>query len=251
MANTIKHPTEQTKPNTRGQVPFVVNSLGKQIISGAYNSGDTLPIEPELAAILGVGRNALREAVKVLAGKGLISTAPRSGTKVRPREDWNILDPDVLSWYSACEINSPQFILDLTEMRRIIEPEAAELAAMRAERSNIAQIMSAYEAMEKSIKDDDAEAYMIADIDFHDAILMATHNAVLANLRNAITAFLKVNFTVTAKAPTAAADNLERHRKIAWAIAAGDCKKARSITLELLDQNRSIIEGQIKNQTEE
>lgn len=241
---------ERPKPNSRRQVPFVVHKLGKQIISGKYDSGETLPIEPELAAILGVGRNALREAVKVLAGKGLISTAPRSGTKVRPREDWNMLDPDVLAWYTACEINSPKFILDLTEMRRIIEPEAAELAAMRAERTDVAEIMSAYEGMEKSVKEDDAEAYMEADIAFHDAILMATHNAVLSNLRNAITAFLKVNFTVTALHPSAASDNLERHRKIAWAIAAGDSKKARNITLELLDQNRSIIEGQIKNQPE-
>lgn len=241
---------EQPKPNSRRQVPFVVNKLGKQIVSGEYNSGDTLPIEPELAGILGVGRNALREAVKVLAGKGLISTAPRSGTKVRPREDWNMLDPDVLSWYTACEINSPKFILDLTEMRRIIEPEAAELAAARAERDNISEIMSAYEAMEQSIKDNDSEGYMQADIDFHDAILMATHNAVLSNLRNAITAFLKVNFSVAAHHPSAASDNLEKHRKIAWAIAAGDVKKARSVTLELLDQNRSIIEGQIKKQPE-
>jgi len=241
----------QPKPNSRRQVPYVVQSLGKQIISGDYDSGDTLPIEPELAAILGVGRNALREAVKVLAGKGLLSTAPRSGTKVRPREDWNMLDPDVLSWYASCKINSPKFILDLTEMRRIIEPEAAELAAMRAERHDISQIMSAYESMEKSVKENNFEDYMAADIDFHDAILMATHNAVLANMRNAITAFLKINFSVAAHHPSAASDNLERHRKIAWAIAASDAKKARTVTLELLDQNRTIIEDEIAKQPED
>lgn len=237
---------EQPKPNTRRQVPYVVNSLGKQIISGTYSPGETLPIEPELAAILNVGRNALREAVKVLAGKGLISTAPRSGTKVRPKKDWNLLDPDVLSWYTACDINSPKFVLDLTEMRRIIEPEAAELAAKRASRSNIAQIMSAYEEMEQSVKKGDEESYMVSDIAFHDAILMATHNAVLANFRTAITAFLKINFSIAAHDPTAAADNLDRHRRIAWAIAAGDAKKAREVTLELLAQNRSIIEEQIE-----
>lgn len=237
---------EQPKPNTRRQVPYVVNSLGKQIISGTYSPGETLPIEPELAAILNVGRNALREAVKVLAGKGLISTAPRSGTKVRPKKDWNLLDPDVLSWYTACDINSPKFVLDLTEMRRIIEPEAAELAATRANRNNIAQIMSAYEEMEQSVKKGDEESYMVSDIAFHDAILMATHNAVLANFRTAITAFLKINFSIAAHDPTAAADNLDRHRRIAWAIAAGDAKKAREVTLELLAQNRSIIEEQME-----
>lgn len=238
----------QPKPNSRRQVPYVVQRLGKQIISGEYDSGQTLPIEPELAALLGVGRNALREAVKVLAGKGLLSTAPRSGTKVRPREDWNMLDPDILSWYASCSINSPKFILDLTEMRRIIEPQAAELAAMRAERHDISQIMAAYEGMEKSVKENNFEDYMATDIGFHDAILMATHNAVLANMRNAITAFLKINFTVAAHHPSAASDNLERHRKIAWAIAAGDSKKARAVTLELLDQNRTIIEDEIAKQ---
>ena len=73
--------------------------------------------------------NALREAVKVLTGKGLISTAPRSGTKIRLMSDWNMLDPDVLRWHADPETASPEFLLDLIELRQIIEPRAAELAA--------------------------------------------------------------------------------------------------------------------------
>ena len=113
------------KKSTRGHVTAVVDILGYRIAAGQYAEGETLPIEQELADSLQVGRNALREAVKVLSGKGLIRTAPRSGTRVRPREDWNMLDPDVLKWHADPDIASAQFMLDLVEMRDIVEPRAA------------------------------------------------------------------------------------------------------------------------------
>ena len=93
----MKQSTSVAKPTARGQVTAVVDTLGRRISAGVYHEGETLPIEQELADSLGVGRNALREAVKVLSGKGMISTAPRSGTKVRLKDEWNMLDPDVLN----------------------------------------------------------------------------------------------------------------------------------------------------------
>lgn len=238
---------ERPKPNARNQVPYIVENLGRQIVSGTYNPGESLPIEAKLASILNVRRNALREGVKVLAGKGLLSTAPRNGTKVRSRKDWNLLDPDVLSWYSTCENKAPAFISDLIEMRRIIEPKAAELAASRADRDNISQIMSALEAMEQSVQTGDHKAYIKSDTEFHSAILIASHNAVLANFRSAITAFLKTGFTITLDDRKAARDALKRHRRIALAIAAGDPQKAREAVLGLLGQSPCVIDRRARS----
>jgi DNA-binding FadR family transcriptional regulator len=179
------------KASGRGQVKSVVDILGKRIAAGQYHDGETLPIEQELADSLGVGRNALREAVKVLSGKGLISTAPRSGTRIRPKAEWNMLDPDVLSWHADPETATPEFLLALLEIRRIIEPKAAELAAVRATREEVAAILSAYDDMQRH--QDDADKRVAADIELHSAILLASHNAYVSHFRYAIATYLKAH----------------------------------------------------------
>ena len=227
-----------SKKSTRGQVPAVVDILGFRMAAGEYQEGEVLPVEQDLADSLEVGRNALREAVKVLSGKGLISTAPRSGTKVRPRGEWNMLDPDVLRWHADPDIATEKFMLDLIEMRGIIEPKAAELAAVRATKEDVATILSAYDTMAGS--GEDRQARLDADILFHSAILKASHNEVLNHFKYAIAAYLKAHF----RRGGAVSDeidqkDLERHRQIAWAIAASKVKSAYSLTVEMLDSNHS------------
>ncbi len=217
-----------SKKSTRGQVPAVVDILGFRMAAGEYQEGEVLPVEQDLADSLEVGRNALREAVKVLSGKGLISTAPRSGTKVRPRGEWNMLDPDVLRWHADPDIATEKFMLDLIEMRGIIEPKAAELAAARATKEDVATILSAYEAR------------LEADILFHSAILKASHNEVLNHFKYAIATYLKAHFRRGgAVSDEVDQKDLERHRQIAWAIAAGKVKSAYSLTVEMLNSNHS------------
>lgn len=232
--------SSSARQSGRGQVALVVDTLGKRISSGDYREGETLPIEQELATSLGVGRNALREAVKVLSGKGLISTAPRSGTRIRPREDWNMLDPDVLSWHADPEIATPEFLLSLLEARRIIEPKAAELAAARGTREDMAAILSAYERMEEARNN--PQRRMEADIELHTAILKASHNAVIAHFRYAVATYLKAhaNFDrAAAETGTEALQHdLELHRKIAWSIATGKTKSAYAHTVEMLNEGR-------------
>ena len=219
-------------------MPAVVDILGFRMAAGEYQEGEVLPVEQDLADSLEVGRNALREAVKVLSGKGLISTAPRSGTKVRPRGEWNMLDPDVLRWHADPDIATEKFMLDLIEMRGIIEPKAAELAAVRATKEDVATILSAYDTMAGS--GEDRQARLDADILFHSAILKASHNEVLNHFKYAIAAYLKAHF----RRGGAVSDeidqkDLERHRQIAWAIAARKVKSAYSLTVEMLDSNHS------------
>jgi len=226
------------KKSSRGQVNAVVDILGYRIAANHYQQGETLPIEQELADSLEVGRNALREAVKVLSGKGLIATAPRSGTRVRPREDWNMLDPDVLKWHADPDIATDKFMLDLIELRRIIEPKAAELAAVRATKEDVADILSAYEAMAND--NADLQARLQADIAFHSAVLKASHNQVLTHVRYAIGAYLKAHARL-GQAVSAEESNadLELHHQIALAIATGKAKSAYSLTVEMLNLNRS------------
>ncbi len=233
------------KKTTRGQVPAVVDILGFRIAANHYQQGETLPIEQELADSLKVGRNALREAVKVLSGKGLISTAPRSGTKVRPREEWNMLDPDVLRWHSDPDIATDKFMLDLIEMRRIIEPKAAELAAVRGSKEDVAAIINAYEAMADPAASE--EQRIEADIEFHSAILKASGNEVMNHFRYAIGAYLKAHARLgQSQDELAIMQDKLRHQKIAWAIAGGKAKTAYSLTVEMLNANRSHFEQEEK-----
>jgi DNA-binding FadR family transcriptional regulator len=225
------------RKGSRGHVTAVVDTLGYRISAGIHKVGETLPVEQELADSLEVGRNSLREAVKVLTGKGLLSTAPRSGTKVRPRSEWNMLDSDVLKWHADPEIASNSFMLDLIELRRIIEPHAAELAAVRATKEDVAEIFAAYEVM--ADQDASPQLHLAADIEFHTAVLKASHNEVLAHFSHAIATYLKAHFIRGQELEEDInLEDVERHQKIAWAIASGKAKSAYSLTVEMLDPNR-------------
>src|SRR5882757_10065549 len=116
--------------------------LGRRIVSGELRPGTTLPNSTLLAREMSVSRPAMREAIKLLAGKGLIESAPRRGTVVRPRTSWNGLDQDVLAWQTGDAPNAA-FVRHLFELRRMIEPEAAAYAAQRATSERLAEIESA------------------------------------------------------------------------------------------------------------
>jgi len=122
----------------------------------------------------------VREAIKTLAAKGLLSVRPRHGTHVRPRRDWSLLDRDVLSWVVGDDEPDRDLLLAIQEVRSIIEPAAAALAAERATRSDRGRINAALAAMETA---PDQASAIAADKAFHLAILDATHNPVLQGFR--------------------------------------------------------------------
>src|SRR4029453_10155921 len=144
----------------RGLHGEVVHLIGLQIMSGELKPGDPLPPEDELTSNLAVSRTVLREAVRVLAAKGLVDARPKIGTRVRARADWNILDPDVLSWRAEAS-NDSRLYEETTEVRLAIEPLAARLAATRATEDEITGITEAYTAMETGVGDQ--VAYLAAD----------------------------------------------------------------------------------------
>src|SRR4249920_2142636 len=119
----------------RGLLGRVVNRIGMRIIGGDIAPAASLPNEADLCTQLGVSRTIVREATKVLASKGLLESRPKTGTRVRPPESWNLLDPDVLAWQWAA-MPRAEFVREIFELRRAFEPTVAALAAMRASKDH-------------------------------------------------------------------------------------------------------------------
>src|SRR6266516_8198527 len=120
----------------RGLHGAVVHDIGLRIVQGELEAGDPLPTEDELSGELSVSRTVLRESIKVLAAKRLPESRPKTGTRVRQRAEWNLLDPDVLAWQLEAGPDR-RFLEDTLELRRLIEPAAARFAAERASEDEI------------------------------------------------------------------------------------------------------------------
>lgn len=212
-----------------GKIGGMVSVLGAAIVRGEIAPGTVLPPEPELETRYGVSRSVVREAMKTLAAKGLVSVRPRHGTHVRPLADWSLLDRDVLAWMRTGDGLDRDLLIALEEARAIIEPAAAALAAQRATPEDCSRIDAAYTAMEAGR--DDAQAAIAADKAFHLAILEATHNPVLRSFRGAIDTILSAVFDV---AVGVFAGNLPNHAAVARAIGAGDAEAARRAMEQVL-----------------
>jgi len=159
----------------RGVHGQTVEVIAQRILTGRFAEGATLDI-PALRAEFDVSLTALREALKVLAAKGMVDARPKRGTFVRPRADWSLLDGDVLRWQFARQAQ-PSLFEDLHELRSIVEPGAASLAAMRATDADIAALDEALADM--ATAGADPGAAVAADLAFHRAMLAATHNELL------------------------------------------------------------------------
>jgi len=221
----------RAKPGPKpGRIQSVLRALGGEIAQGAIAVGAALPPEHELEARFGVGRGVVREAIKTLAAKGLVSVRPRHGTHVRPRADWSLLDRDVLGWLAGREPNRT-LLLAIQEVRSIIEPAAAALAAERATAADRERITAALAAMEGAR---DQKSAIAADKAFHLAILDATHNPVLQGFRGAIDTILGTVFLVAVGSPGWFDDNLPNHAAAARAIVAGDTERARAAMQQVL-----------------
>lgn len=220
-----------------GKIGGVVANIGEAIGRGDLPPGVTLPRERDLELRYGASRSVVREAVKILATKGLVSVRPRLGTRVRPRGDWSLLDRDVLGWIGSGGIDR-ELLLALDEARRVVEPGAAEIAARRADDGDRHRIRTAYLAMEAACHE--PRAATEADKAFHLAILDATHNPVLQGFRTAIEAILDAVFAATIPM---LAPNLPNHDAVASAIEVGDPAAARAAMERLLGRTRDLIEG--------
>ncbi len=172
----------------------LTSSLGLDIIKGKYNVGEVLPTEIVLSAELEVSRSALREAVKMLAAKGLIQSIRKKGIVVLPKSNWNMFDEDVLKWILS---SNPTISLlkSFTEVRMAIELQAASLACINANSTDLDKIAHSLDRMKAADKglDDPLEA----DIAFHTSILEASGNPFFSRLTGFISTALKVSIRYT------------------------------------------------------
>ncbi len=199
-----------------------------------------MPREAQLADQFAVSRQAVREALKVLAAKGLVQSRRRSGTTVLPRKAWNLLDPDVLAWHLPARL-PPRLLTDLIELRRLIEPAAAEYAARRGDEASIAAIGAALEAMRAAVGD--AEMFRRADADFHVAVFAASGNELIDRLSDILGPLLRASFFMqdVARGMTIAEDVIPAHQGIFDAIVARDHDKARrEMELLISDASREV-----------
>lgn len=209
----------------------VVRSLAMYIIGAGSAEAFALPREPELCQKLEVSRTVLREAVKVLEAKGLVAVGHGQGMTARARREWNHLDPDILLWRSESEVDE-QFVRDICELRQIIEPAAAQLAATNASDEEIAAIGRWYRQMETDV--DNPEAYIRADLEFHNAIMLACGNHLLAQMTQSIAAALRVTRDVSIRVPEGWADSLHLHRVLYEAISERDPIGAHSASMVII-----------------
>ncbi|MEU0149784.1 FadR/GntR family transcriptional regulator [Streptomyces sp. NPDC006288] len=211
----------------------VVDELGRRIVAGAWKPGDPLPVEDALAAETGVSRGVLREAVKALVAKGMLHVRPRTGTRVLPPEHWNHLDRDVLRWKQAED--SAALLRDTGELRRIVEPAAARLAAYRAGPDDLRALYDSLAAMEAAASEPGRRGYVEADIAFHRALLDAGGNRLLGSLGRAVDIALEHSFLVSTRTPGAVDASLPGHRAIVQAVEARDGAAAAAAVLAIIE----------------
>lgn len=220
----------------------LAHRLGVDILRGLYASGEVLPNEIDSSSTLEISRSAYREAIRILAAKGMVESRPKTGTRVTERTRWNLLDPDVLRWMFEAE-PSEAFILDLFELRLITEPAAAALAAQRRDDSHLAAMDAALIVMASETLA--TEAGRQADLDFHDALMRATGNEALASLSSSISAAVAWSTRYKQRIKALERDPVPDHRAVYEAIARGDPSDARwcmesLVRLALHDTQRSM-----------
>lgn len=201
----------------------VANKLGIAILSGEFGPGDILSGEIAAAEALDVSRGAYREAIQVLAAKGLVQSRPKTGTRVLPRERWNLLDPEVLAWAFAGTPDA-RLVRSLFELRLVIEPAAAGFAAQRRTKADIKRMRDALNGMRRhSLATAEGRA---ADRDFHDALLRATDNDALIVISASIGAAVSWTTQFKQRTRELPRDPIPDHARVLDAIVAGDAEGA-------------------------
>jgi DNA-binding FadR family transcriptional regulator len=216
---------------------YIVEELGQQIVHGRYRAGEVLPTEDRLCEELRVSRGVLREATKVLTQKGLIEVKPKVGTQVLAREHWNLFDPDVLLWHLQVE-DAHRFLKTVTEVRSIIESEAARLAAIRAKADEMDSMKKLLNRMAQILADTDQydyKAFLDVDIAFHASILNASHNDLLSQIGSTMREALIQAREHDARDIDHQRASLPFHERIVDAISRGDAEAAYLASKQMFD----------------
>lgn len=211
--------------------------IGTRILDGTYPPGTLLPNEAEWGRMFHASRTAVREAIKTLNAKGLLVSRPKIGSRVEPRERWNLLDRDVMAWHCAA-MDKTAFLRSLQEVRRILEPGAAVLAAKRRTPEQLEALEAALDGMRKA---QDTESMVEPDVRFHLTMLASANNELLSPLGIVIEQALAHLFQYTTRHNAKPEQVVPMHEEVLKAIAAQKPEAARRAMAVLLDDTDSVI----------
>lgn len=228
-----------------GRHQAILTQLGRRIVRGEFDDPHILPSEITLGEDYGVSRTVLREVMRVLSEKGLVESRQKLGTRVLPRGYWDLLDEDVLTWH--IENDHLKIIArDLVEARAAIEPEAAAHAAERRTEQELRWLTASFEEMTAEIRN--PEAFVRADLRFHEGILEASKNMLFMRMAHAIRAALTTSRLITVRRPGSSLKSLGLHREVLNAIASQKPARARSVMANLVAFSAADINAVLKKE---
>lgn len=221
----------------------LAQQLGIAIVTGQHPPASVLPGEIEFAEQFGVARSVIREALRTLAAKGLVESRPKAGTRVRERREWNLLDPELLGWMFEGAPPLP-FVRSLFQLRLIVEPAAAEIAAVKRTARQLSAMGHALETM--AAHGLASETGRAADHQFHALILEATGNELLVSLSASIAAAVRWTTFFKYRHEKKPRDPMPEHHALFEALANADAAAAREATMRLVHQAQLDTEAAIK-----
>ncbi len=211
----------------------VLDRLGLDICSGRYQPGQILPSESDLCERFSFSRIVIREAVKSLAAKGMVDVRRKVGTLVLGPSEWNLFDPDIIVWRTQASGADREMSRDLMELRGIVEPAAARLAALRATDDERRAIRAAFEGMRRAVQGEGD--YVSADLAFHTAILASSGNQFVRQMKVGLSAVLRRGFEIVSQKPGGPAESLPAHEALCRCIEQRDAEGAARAALALIE----------------
>ncbi len=233
------HKRQPSKSSDSNLHRKVAQSIGNQILTGVYAPGAILPNEADWCRIYGASRTTVREAVKTLNAKGLLKSRTKIGSRVEPRENWNMLDRDVLAWHIDA-MDPREFFASVQQVRKILEPE---IAALAAENHTPMQLRSITEALEGMRNARSGAESVGPDVKFHLALLAAANNPLLTPFGIMIEFALTHMFEFTSTHNAEPDIFIPKHEHILKAVARGNASAARKAALNLLSDTDQTIAG--------
>jgi DNA-binding FadR family transcriptional regulator len=233
---TGKSPSAPTPTRALRLHGTIARKLGIAIVSGHHKPGDLLDSEIAASEQFAVSRTAYREAVRILAAKGLVDARPKVGTRINPQSKWNLLDPDVLEWTFESE---PDLALlnSLFELRNVVESAAAGFAATRRSAAHLKAMRAALDGMvQYTLATPEGRQ---ADLDFHTTLLAATDNPFIISLTSGVSAAISTTTIFKQRKRPLRRDPVPDHLRVFTAIAAKDAVKAQKAMSELIDLARA------------
>jgi DNA-binding FadR family transcriptional regulator len=216
----------------------VARILGMRIVGGEYRPGDLLPVEAELCAAIGVSRTTVREGVKMLSSKRLIEISPKTGTRVLPFSDWNLLDRDVLAWRLLAQFDT-KIVQDIFEMRLCIEPRASALAAQQGTEDGLRAIERRYQDVRETLQHGgDMRLAAQADLEFHMTIINTSQNGMFITIGGAVKAALRVSSEMLHRLPEHPMRELSLYDDVRQSILRRDVDAASLSMTALLQASR-------------